>query len=166
MRRLSQTAHVAPWAMSGTESFIPVFGERMRGRKSPYVVSLAEDERNELNRWIRTPSMPSGLVRRARAVLLVSEGKSLSEAGRMVGMGRRIVRLRVCRFNDKRIEGLRDKPGRGVSPFFPCEVALHLVKIACEMPDQLGSPSPFGTAENSLTSSKKTASFKAYQRKP
>lgn len=91
----------------------------MRGRKSPYVVSLVENERNELNRWIRTPSMPSGLVRRARAVLLVSEGKSLSEAGRMVGMGRRIVRLWVCRFNDKRIEGLRDKPGRGRKPIFP-----------------------------------------------
>ncbi|HWP42750.1 MAG TPA: hypothetical protein VNO14_05920, partial [Blastocatellia bacterium] len=28
--------------------------------------------------------------------------------------------------------------GRAASPFFPPEVALHLVKIACEMPDRLG----------------------------
>ena len=90
----------------------------MRGRKSIHVVALAEEERDELKRWLRSPNMPSGLVRRARAVLLVSEGNSLSEAGRMVGMGRRIVRLWVCRFNAQRIEGLEDKPGRGRKPTF------------------------------------------------
>jgi hypothetical protein len=47
----------------------------MHGRKSPNVVALTEQERSELNRWVRCPSMPSGLVRRTRAVLLVSEGK-------------------------------------------------------------------------------------------
>jgi transposase-like protein len=90
----------------------------MRGRKSPNIVVLTEEERNELNRWTRSPTMPSGLVRRARAVLLVSEGKSFSEAGRMVGMGRRIVRVWVCRFNAQRIEGLQEKPGRGRKPTF------------------------------------------------
>ena len=90
----------------------------MRGRKSPNVVALTEEERSELNRWIRSPTMRSGLVRRARAVLLVSEGKSLSEVGRMVGMGRRIVRLWVSRFNGQRIEGLKDKAGRGRKPTF------------------------------------------------
>ena len=91
----------------------------MRGRKSPHVIALAEDERNELNRWLRSPTVPSGLVRRARAVLLVAEGKTLTEVGRMVGMGRRIVRLWVCRFNAQRLEGLKDKPGRGRKPVFP-----------------------------------------------
>jgi hypothetical protein len=90
----------------------------MPGRKSPNVVALTQEERNELNRWVRCPSMPSGLARRARAVLLVSEGKSLSEAGRMVGMGRRIVRKWVSRFSSKRIQGLRDKTGRGRKPSF------------------------------------------------
>jgi len=90
----------------------------MRGRKSPNVVALDEAEHNELNRWLRSPTVPSGLVRRATAVLLVAEGKSLSEVGRMVGMGRRIVRRWVCRFNAQRIEGLKDKPGRGRKPTF------------------------------------------------
>lgn len=110
----------------------------MRGRKSPYVVALTEEERNELKRWVRTTSMPSGLVRRARAILLVSEGKSLAETGRIVGMGRRIVRFWVSRFIEDRIRGLKDKPGRGRKPTFSPEVALYLVKIACEMPDRLG----------------------------
>jgi hypothetical protein len=90
----------------------------MRGRKTPCVVVLTEAEQNELSRWVRSPSMPSGLVRRARAILLVSEGKSLSETGRIVGMGRRIVRRWVSRFTAKRIEGLKDKPGRGRKPSF------------------------------------------------
>lgn len=36
------------------------------------------------------------------------------------------------------LKGSRTKPGVGESPLFPPEVALHLVKIACEMPDRLG----------------------------
>lgn len=90
----------------------------MRGRKSPYVVALTDKERNELNRWTRSTSMPSGLVRRAHAILLVSEGKSLAETARIVGVGRRIVRLWVSRFTEKRIEGLKDRPGRGRKPTF------------------------------------------------
>jgi hypothetical protein len=90
----------------------------MRGRKSPYVVLLTEKERNELNRWLRSTTMPAGLVRRARAILLVAEGKNLAETGRIVGMGRRMVRLRVSRFTAKRIEGLHDQPGRGKKPSF------------------------------------------------
>jgi transposase len=37
------------------------------------------------------------------------------------------------------LTGSRTKPVGGESPLFPPEVALHLVKIACEMPDQLGT---------------------------
>ena len=90
----------------------------MRGRKSPYVVLLTEEERNKLNRWLRSSTMPAGLVRRARAILLVAEGKNFAETGRIVGMGRRLVRLWVSRFTAKRIEGLHDQPGRGKKPSF------------------------------------------------
>jgi hypothetical protein len=91
----------------------------MRGRKSPHVVALSQEELAELNRWLRTPSLPAGLVRRSRAILLVYDGNSLTEAGHIVGMGRRIVRLWVTRFMEHRIDGLKDKPGRGRKPSFP-----------------------------------------------
>jgi len=42
------------------------------------------------------------------------------------------------RFQKKRLHGLDDKPGRGRAPFFPPEVAVHLVKIACERPSDCG----------------------------
>jgi hypothetical protein len=75
--------------------------------------------RKSLSVYSENQHMPSGLVRRARAVLLASEGKSLTETGRIVGMGRLIVRRWVSRFIVKRIEGLKDKPGRGRKPSFP-----------------------------------------------
>jgi hypothetical protein len=93
-------------------------GLDMRRRQSPYVVLLTEEEHKELNHWLRCTTMPAGLVRRARAILLVSEGKSLSETGRIVGMGRRMVRVWVSRFIAERIDGLYDQPGRGKKPAF------------------------------------------------
>ena len=59
-------------------------GLDMRRGQSSYVVLLTEEERKELNRRLRCTTMPAGLVRRARAILLVSEGKSLSETARIV----------------------------------------------------------------------------------
>lgn len=38
----------------------------------------------------------------------------------------------------KDLKDLETNPGEGVSPFFPPEVALHLVRLACERPDNLG----------------------------
>ena len=90
----------------------------MRGRKSPYLVLLTDAERDALNRCLRSTTMPAGLVSRARAILLVAQGKNLAETGRIAGMGRRMVRLWVSRFTAKRIEGLCDQPGRGKKPSF------------------------------------------------
>ncbi len=91
----------------------------MRGRKSPLVVHLTDEEQDELTRWLRTTTMPAGKVRRARAVLLVSEGRTLAETARLVGYTRKIVRRWVSRFLAERLKGLNDKDGRGGKPVFP-----------------------------------------------
>lgn len=91
----------------------------MRGRKSPLVVTLTEAERHELERWLRNRNMRAGLVRRARAVLMVAEGKSLSETAQVVGLTRKIVRQWVSRFIKKGIDGLGDKGRRGRKPVLP-----------------------------------------------
>jgi hypothetical protein len=90
----------------------------MRGRKSPLVVILTVAERQELERWLRSTTLPAGLVRRARAVLLVAEGHSLSETAQLIGFSRKIVRRWVARFLKKRLDGLEDKSGRGRKPVF------------------------------------------------
>jgi hypothetical protein len=48
------------------------------------------------------------------------------------------VRKWVKRFHEQGIAGLREKPRSGRPPVFAPEVALHLVKLACERPDQMG----------------------------
>ncbi len=42
------------------------------------------------------------------------------------------------RFHEHGIAGLLEKPRRGRPPICAPEVALHLVKLACERPDQMG----------------------------
>ena len=84
-----------------------------RGRKTALTIRLALAERYALLRWQRSPTLSAGLVRRGRIILLLSEGKSISEIVRMVGISRRFIYKWVRRFLAEGLEGLVDKPGRG-----------------------------------------------------
>ena len=87
-----------------------------RGRKTALTIRLTLAERHALLRWQRSPTLSAGLVRRGRIILLVSEGKSISEIVRTVGISRRFVYKWVQRFLAAGLEGLVDKPGRGARP--------------------------------------------------
>jgi hypothetical protein len=88
------------------------------GPKSPLEVVLTEKERDELERIERSTKTGAGLVRRAQIVLMVAEGKGVTETARAVRVNRRIVRYWVKRFNKERLDGLKDKEGRGRKPVF------------------------------------------------
>ena len=90
----------------------------MRGRKSALIVLLTEEERDQLQRWSRSTSLPAGLVQRAQAVLHVSRGMPLKHTGKVVGLTERHVRKWITRFKEQRIDGLKDKQGRGRKPSF------------------------------------------------
>lgn len=109
-----------------------------RGRKTSIVINLSEEEREELLSWQRSTTMPSGLVKRGRVILLFSERIPLVEIAEKVDMRRDKIAKWGKRFREFGIDGLKDKAGRGRKPFFPPEVAVHLVKLACERPDKLG----------------------------
>lgn len=89
-----------------------------QGRKSPYVVSLTHEEKERLEYLFRSTTIQAGLARRARMVLLMDEGLSLTEIAERIGIGRGIVRKWIKRFIKKRVQGLGDKPGRGRKPVF------------------------------------------------
>jgi transposase len=78
------------------------------------------------------------LVIRATIILLLSIGLSISEVSRKTKVSRSIVRKWAERYNDKGIEGLNDNYRRGRPPVFDAVVAMHIIKIACEMPAQRG----------------------------
>jgi putative transposase len=90
----------------------------MRGRKPNFVVHLTPGKRAELERWQRSTTLPVGLVRRARVVLLMAEGQSLTAAASICGLTQRNARKWVLRYLERGLAGLEDKPGRGRKPVF------------------------------------------------
>jgi len=92
--------------------------DAMRGRKTSLVVCLSAWDRFEIERWQRSTTLPAGLSRRARVVLMLDEGQSFSEAARACGMTVRNARKWVIRYLDRGLAGLKDRAGRGRKPVF------------------------------------------------
>ncbi len=83
----------------------------MANRVRPIAVSAAD--RHELERLHRAPSTPSGLSRRARAVLLMAQGMAGVDIAERVGYTVvQVSRLRR-RFADHGVAGLQDRPRSG-----------------------------------------------------
>ena len=87
-------------------------------RKSSLRVVLTEECRCELSRWLRASKTPAGLSRRAWAILLVADGKSLAAAGRQVGLSTLRIRKWVKRFLKDGLSGLLDAKRSGRPPTF------------------------------------------------
>ena len=82
-----------------------------RGRKTALTVRLTPAERQALLAWQRSPTLSVGLVRRGRILLLVSEGTSISEIARTVGVSRRFIYKWVRRFLVQGLAGLATRQG-------------------------------------------------------
>jgi hypothetical protein len=91
----------------------------MRGRKSALTIRLTDEQRKTLSSRLRcTASVTFGGAQRAWAILLLAEGKSITAAGRQVGLHRRHVRDWAVRFLERGVEGLEDMPRTGRPPVF------------------------------------------------
>ena len=90
----------------------------MRGRKTSLHVVLTAEERDRLEQHLRCTTTALGLARRCRAILAVADGLPLVEVARLVDLTERHVRKWVQRFLKDRLDGLRDRPGRGRKPVF------------------------------------------------
>ncbi len=90
----------------------------MRGRKSSLVVLLSTDQKDQLEYWTRCSTMPAGVVRRARAILLLAQHRCFEQVRRLTGM--RVTHLRkwAGRFLKDGPEGLQDRPRPGRTPVF------------------------------------------------
>jgi len=90
----------------------------MRGRKTQFSVVLTAVQRAELERLQRATTLPAGLVRRARVLLLLADGETLGNAARIAGLTIRNARKWALRYLERGIEGLQDQQGRGRKPVF------------------------------------------------
>lgn len=90
----------------------------MRGRKTALVVELSDQEEQQLKAWVRSTTMPVGLVKRAHTILLAAQQMPLSHIAQKVGLTQKHVRQWITRFIPERLPGLYDRAGRGRKPSF------------------------------------------------
>jgi transposase len=93
-----------------------------------HVVEMPAEDRAELTRWTRTPSLRAGLAQRARIVLLAADGVGTNEIVSRVGVSKPTVIAWKKRYAAEGIAGLQDraKPGR---PAQVDEIAVVLATL-------------------------------------
>lgn len=82
------------------------------------IITLTSEQRDELEALQRRPSAAAGLVKRARAIMLLAEGVSVSATGRVVVMQRRHLYKWIDRFQRLGVPGLQDAKRSGRPPVF------------------------------------------------
>src|SRR5260370_4835441 len=109
---------------------------KIPGRHSTLKIEMNQETRLTLQVWVRHRKNSGGLARRARALLLLEQGHSYVQTATWIGFTERNLRKWARRFLEQGVTGLFEKPRPGRMPVFLPEVALHVVKLACERPDQ------------------------------
>jgi hypothetical protein len=90
-----------------------------RGRRTSLTIRLTPAEQETLLAWQRSTTIPAGMARRGRIILLMADRVPISHIAATVGISRRFIYTWVQRFLHDGLQGLEDKPGRGhwrVSP--------------------------------------------------
>ena len=85
----------------------------VRGRHTSITIRLTPAQRQTLLAWQRSTTIPVGLARRGRILLLLADGVTITDIAATVGISRRFVYKWVRRFLQEGLAGLADKPGRG-----------------------------------------------------
>jgi len=80
-----------------------------RGRKTALTIRLTPAQRQTLLAWERSTTIPAGLARRGRMILLLADGMTITDAAAAVGLSRRHSYKWIRRFLEQRLEGLADK---------------------------------------------------------
>jgi len=87
-----------------------------RGRTTSFTIRLTPAERRTLLTWQRATTVPAGLARRARLLVLLADGMTITAAAAAVGLSRRHSYKWIQRFLAEGLAGLQEKPGRGQRP--------------------------------------------------
>ena len=110
----------------------------MPGPSLRYQIDLFQKDQLKLQTLARSLKRAHSLVVRATIILLLSLGISISEVSRQTKVSRQIIRKWAKRYCEQGVNGLADKSRKGRPPEFDAEVAMHIIKIACEVPAERG----------------------------
>src|SRR3954447_3980649 len=98
------------------------------------VITLSDSDRLALERLQRSPSAPAGLVRRARAVLLMADRVPGAAIARQVGYTAvQVSRIRR-RFAEAGLDGLNDQPRSGRPPTVTERKTARIVALTLKPP--------------------------------
>jgi len=128
-------------------------------------VPVSARQREALEGILRRRSAPQQLVTRTRCVLLASESYSNAYVGKAVGATAATVAAWCRRWQEVREklqaveqkgdlqalmasveEALGDRPRPGAPPKFSAEQVVHIIKVACEPPEESQRPVSHWTA--------------------
>jgi len=87
-------------------------------RKSPYVLNLSVEQRNELEARARRYTLPYRDVVRAKIVLMAAQGYDNDEIAARLDTRREIVSKWRKRFFEQGLSGLEERPRGGRPPAF------------------------------------------------
>jgi len=110
----------------------------MPGPSTNIKIRTNHEDIMKMRKILRGWSQAYALVKRVMIVLLLFMGLSVSEVSRQTKVSRTIVRKWAERYNSEGIKGLNDSSRKGRPPVFNAEIAMHIIKIACEMPEMRG----------------------------
>lgn len=107
--------------------------------KAITVLKLSSEEKDFLEKLIKKSTIELRIYKRAKILLLKSEGKSYEEIEEKLELTRPSIRLCI----DKYLEGginnaLEDKSGRGVKAEIFEDAKLWVINIACQKPKNFG----------------------------
>jgi transposase len=97
---------------------------------------LTAPEEQELQRTIKARSERVDTVRRAKALLAVAAGRTLSAAGQEAGLSREGVSKVVKRFNQRGLDVLDIGAGRGRKPTYTSEQRARILAEVQRTPDR------------------------------
>ena len=86
----------------------------MKRQSNQPIIVLTQEQREELKKLMRKHYVTALYAKRAKLILALDEGKSISETARLIEMERRHIYKWAYRYNDLGLAGLNDlkRPGR------------------------------------------------------
>lgn len=99
--------------------------------------ALTEIEQQQLERLTKASSERLDVVRRAKALLALAQGLTLTKAGKQAGISRQAVVQLVERFHQREMAAvLTIAPGRGRKLTYGQEVRAHILRTVQRCPDR------------------------------
>lgn len=100
----------------------------------PRSIVLTATARQELEQILRASTLPAGLSRRARAVLLLATGEPMVEVALRTGYTRMQVHRLRARFLEAGVAGLLDRPRSGRPPTISARKRAQVVALTLKRP--------------------------------